>query len=68
MWELLNRYKGMDIWRGRDAEGRTCYSRTYPWADGGSVQPTGVLKVYSLKAIRAVIDEDVKADALIEGE
>ena len=58
----------MDVWRGKDAEGRECFTRSYPCSDGTTVTPSGVLVVYSRKAIRAVIDEDVKADALIEGE
>ena len=66
MWEYMSRYKGYDIWRSKDGSGIRCYTRSYPWADGGTVEPSGVLRVYSLKAIRAIIDEDAKADLAIE--
>ena len=66
MWEYLTRYKGYDIWRSKNECGLRCYTRSYPWADGGTVEPSGVLRVYSLKAIRAIIDEDVRQDKAIE--
>lgn len=28
MWEVIERKAGQTIWRGRDAEGRTCYAVT----------------------------------------
>ena len=65
MWEYLTRYKGYNVWRSKDGSGPRCYTRSYP-TDGGTVEPSGVLRVYSLKAIRAIIDEDCKADLAIE--
>jgi len=66
MWEYLSRYKGYDIWRSKDGSGPRCYARSFPLTDGGRVEPSGVLRVYSLKAIRDIIDEDVRQDQAIE--
>jgi hypothetical protein len=65
MWEYLSRYKGYDIWRSKDGCGLRCYARSYP-NSGGTVEPSGILRAYTLKAIRSIIDEDVKADEAIE--
>lgn len=51
MWETIEHKNGMTIFRGRDAEGRTCYAVTID-RDGMTVEPSGCNRMYSLSAAR----------------
>ena len=58
MWEHKESYKGRDIWIGKDAEGRKCYTVSTPWPDGTRVEPRGTCAVYSLASARDIIREE----------
>lgn len=58
MWEAIEHRNSQTIFRGRDAEGRTCYAVTSD-RFGMSQTPSGCRVLYSLKEARRQADEDL---------
>lgn len=53
MWESIEHYCDLTIWKGKDAEGRRCYALTAD-QNGMPTEPTGSSVYYSLMIVRDV--------------
>jgi len=53
--EIIRRKKGMDIWRGKDAEGRIRYAATRPREDGTRMEPIAVTHTSQRAALEVAL-------------
>ena len=53
MWESIEHYCDLTIWKGKDAEGRRCYALTAD-RNGMPVEPNGCHVYYDLDVTREV--------------